>query len=382
MRAIYTTALSGFVLAVGLLGWTPPSAGKSTVDEITACIEEKDDARAFAICDAVLNVGGLSDLERGLALMGRGFVLSRMKKCDQAIVDFNAALPLFEEKDLVYTSRGACYRDMGDVEHAVADFDTAIAVDPEDASNYTARAIFYLDTSKSDRALADFDKALTLERDSVMAHHGRAVAYTQKGDNDAALAAVSAAVRLEPKNADLYQFRAEIELLNGQSLAAASDAEKAIVLEPESVINHLTRAAALFVDGDYLHAVKDAEEGARRNPRNALAQLWIALLNGRLQNRAAPPEETSKDMDAASWPASILRLYQGKGGEQEVRAEIDASDAGDRRTRACEADFYLAEWDRNQGRTEAARQKLERVRDTCPIEQLVRALAIVELRRL
>jgi tetratricopeptide (TPR) repeat protein len=380
MRITHTTALGGIAFALGLFGWEPQAFSKSALETIMECIDERDDARAFALCDSVVDTSEVSDTERGLALMGRGFALSRMKACEKAISDFTEALPLLEEKSVVYTSRGACYTDLGDYERALADYDTAIAFDSEDASNYTSRGLFYLETSKPDRALADYDKALVLEPDSDSAHRGRALAFGQKGDYDAALAAVSAAVRIRPKDASFYRFRAEIHLLKGQTLAAASDADKAIALEPEAPLNHLTRAAALFVDGDFRGAVKHAEEGARRNPRNNFAYLWIIMLKGRLSDGAAPQAERPEA--ATAWPAAILDLYQGKSGEEQVRAVVAASDLLDQRARNCAADFYLAEWDRNHGRTEAARRKLEHARDTCPLEQLERALAIAELRRL
>ena len=70
----------------------------------------------------------------------------RKKEYEQALNDFNKALPLGWTHAVTYNARGEVYAARGDFEWALNDFNQAISMNPNYGKAYKNRGIVYMET--------------------------------------------------------------------------------------------------------------------------------------------------------------------------------------------------------------------------------------------
>jgi len=359
-----------------------PSA-KSLSAEQDACFaagEKRDGEGALRHCTNALQATDLTAEMRAATLGIRGMGYALKNDCDRAITDLTEAISLAPSLAQPFAGRGWCYHRKGDFERAMPDFDQAIALSPGYADAYASRGWLFLRLNESDEALEDFSKAARLDPQSSDALDGRGIAQAQKGDYGPALASLNAALRLEPDNHVAYNDRGLIQLLNGQWQSAVDDTSKAITLAPDPMISYENRGTALYVGGEYRRALADMERAQALDPGNPFPYLWLYMTYWRLgESPDAKVREANTDR---GWPNVVLRYYQGDATEQDVLAEVKHPKPFMARKRDCQAAIFFAARDRAEGHLDAARRKLEHARDTCPLDQFERAVAIAELRRL
>ena len=219
----------------------------------------------------------------------------------------------------------------------------------EDANNGLAAAR----RGAFDEAIRHFSSALEagdLSPQNVMlAHHNRGNAYQDKGDYAHAIADYDTALRLAPGYAGSYYARGRARFATGAFPAAAADFAKSASLDPA----------------------------------DAYAVLWLHL--SRRKGSITDADEFSRNaarFDLARWPGMLIALYLGKTTPQVLRAEAAKPPAESNVERACEAAFYIGEFDLLRGDTAAAKARFQEALKICPFTTDEYDGAEVELKRL
>jgi len=375
--------LAAAALAIGLGVSGCAHQAPISSDELDACLNASDlsDAAVIEHCGNALEVTDLPKEIRGKALSIRGRAYELMDDCEHAVVDLTEAISLTPDAAPPYVARGRCYQQQEELEMALSNFHRAVARDPNYAEAYVARGWLFLQTIETQLALEDFANAIRLRPGAAEGYDGMGVAQAQNGDYEAALGSLNHAIRLSPEDARLYANRSQVQLLRGEWRAAADDGSKAIGLKPGDVAYYANRAAAYFVGGEYRRASLDMGHVAHSAPGEPYPYLWLYMAAWRL-DKTPDPGLLSVKSSTEAWPTVVLRYYQGKKREQDVVAATMMASPSVVRTRKCEADVFLAMRDRADGRRDAARQRLEHARDTCALDEVMRAVAIAELPRL
>jgi lipoprotein NlpI len=214
---------------------------------------------------------------------------------------------------------------------AIAACDDAILKSPQTAVNYNNRGFEYRNKGDIDRALADFDKAIELNPKYQIALNNRANVYRDRGDIGLALADYGKAVESDPKYHLAYFNRGLVYLYNGN---------------PDK-------------------ALADVNQASELNPKDATYALWLDIVNKRSKLRSRLAEATGQ-IDMTSWPAPVVRLYLGQMTPGAVLAAADDADAGVKRRRVCEANFFLGELALQQGTKEEASRLFQLAATDCP----------------
>jgi lipoprotein NlpI len=204
-----------------------------------------------------------------------------------------------------------------------------------------------------DEAIRHFSAALAagdLSPENVMlAHHNRGNAYQDKGDYAHAIAEYDLAIKLAPDYAESYY----------------------------------ARGRAQFALGEFAEASTDFARSVMRDPSDPYAVLWLHL--SRLRAPQADTAELTRNaarLDLKSWPGSLIALYLGKASPEQMRAEAARTDIGSGQDRACEAAFYLGEYERSRRNVPAARALFQQALKICPFTTDEYDGAQVELKRL
>ena len=124
--------------------------------------------------------------DQSLAYVGRGTMLDRADKIDEALADYTRAIELDPERADAYSNRAQIYDVQGNHEQAIEDFTHAIANDPNDENYYLLQGQIYMNLGELDAAIDDFTKAIGLSPQNAELYFVRAAAYTYQDEVDKA----------------------------------------------------------------------------------------------------------------------------------------------------------------------------------------------------
>jgi tetratricopeptide (TPR) repeat protein len=309
----------------------------------------------IAICSALIQSGGGSEVERALAFKNRGDAYVQLDDGDKALADYSEAVRLDPKSAPAYLSRGNLYIDREDPDRAIADYDSAIQNDPKNVEAYRGRTLAYSQKGDFDHAIADGSEAVRLDPKSAAAFLGRADAYRFKGDFDRAIADYDQALSLDPmhKLNDILNNRALAYASKGDREHAVADYSEAIRLNPTDP-DPLFNRGRLYIYSDAISmAVADLTKATELEPRYAYAALWLDIADARAKAASTLSERTAK-LDMARWPAPIVRMFLGQTTSAEVLAAAADPNAALQTGQVCEANFYSGEWALRQGKKDAA----------------------------
>jgi tetratricopeptide (TPR) repeat protein len=303
---------------------------------------------------------------------------------DRAIADDNEAIRLDPKGLFPYLIRGAAYYAKGDLDRAIADYSEVIRFNP----NYAAGSGAYVGRGKAYQARGDLDNAIADYREEIRIfskisfdHYLRGGAYFAKGDLDRAIADYSEAIRLDPKNTLADAARGAAYYAKGDLDRAISDFDDAIRLDPKNIRAYFARGRLYLETGALPKALADLNQASELNSKYAYAALWLDIANKR-SNLPSRLAEAIKQIDMTQWPAPVIRLYLSQLTPEAVLAAADNAGADAKKSEICEANFYTAELDLQQGKKDDAIQLFRLAAADCPKDFVEYEGAIVELKGL
>jgi len=138
----------------------------------------------------------------------RGMAYFRLKKWEEAIHDFTAAIEL-KPNVQYFINRGNAYCELQERQKAIADFTKAIALKPN-AETYFCRGVVYSSLQDWGKSVADCTEAIKLVQNAGYINF-RGLIYLCMLELEKAAADFAEAVRLAPDNADYKKNLAETQ---------------------------------------------------------------------------------------------------------------------------------------------------------------------------
>jgi tetratricopeptide (TPR) repeat protein len=213
------------------------------------------------------------------------------------------------------------------------------------------------------------------------------LAAARRGDYDEAIRLFGAAIGagdLSPSNVMLaHHNRGNAYQDKGDYAHAIAEYDTALKLAPDYAESYYARGRARFGLGEFPAAVADFATSAKLDPNDAYAALWLYL-----SRRKTTPSDggalarAAGRLDSARWPGAVIALYLGKVTEQEVRTLSRQGDGEHVGERACEAAFYIGEYELLLRNTDAAKAQFEDALKLCPFTTDEYDGADVELKRM
>src|SRR5689334_13719915 len=210
------------------------------------------------------------------------------------------------------------------------------------ARAYNNRGIAWYDKGEKDRAIADYTEALRIDPTNAVAYNNRGNAWKLKGETDRAIADYTEATQFDSRRAETYYNRGLTWYDKGDKDRAIADCTEAIRLDPRYAVAYTARGIAKLFTGSLPEALADIRQGSVLDPKDAYAALWLDILNRR-SSLPSQLAQSAKQLDMTKWPGPVLRVYLGELKPEEVLAEAADAESTSKTSRACEANFYLAE---------------------------------------
>ena len=192
-----------------------------------------------------------------------GSANERLKRFDEALANYDAALRLQPAAADGHFGRGTVLRALGRTDEALASFEEAIRLRPEVAAAHYHRANILMERSQFDEALAGYDRVVALKPDFADAHNNRGNVLHYLKRHQAAIASYDMALQFAPALPGAHGNRGVSLAALGRLDEALASYDRAIALAPGYADAHNHR-------GNVLQDLKRLDE--------ALASYRTALL--------------------------------------------------------------------------------------------------------
>ena len=224
-----------------------------------------------------------------------------------ALVEFNAAIPLDPDFALLYVYRAAAHVQLGNA--AAADFGRAIELDPTDADSLINRGLAHYSLGNLVAAIADFSRASEINPEIANAHASRAATHARLGNLDAAIADADRALAIDLIDAASYVIRATAHFDVGNIEAALVDIGRAIDLDPEDPLLFADRSFIYCTRGRHQSRTGGLGDGAARTSDRAARAVLDAQIAARVivcprQRTRTRPSVQPRDSSPAGTLAS------------------------------------------------------------------------------
>lgn len=250
LHAVLAGAFAGLVLF-----GAPPVFAQSGSDR-TTCEDDKSDGK-IAACTRLLNDRSLSAKDREKFSNERGVGYFRKKEWDLAIVDFNEAIRLNPQDNVLFGNRADSYRNKKEWDRAITDINKAVQLDPKNRRNYYIRGLIFYDQDNYDRAIPEFAQAIRIDPKYDEAYYYRGRSYFLKKEYKSAIPDFTQSTKLDPNYAPTWFYRGlSHERLDNLDLALA-DYNKAISIDDGHGSARHNRGMIKLGRGDYDAAIED-----------------------------------------------------------------------------------------------------------------------------
>ena len=230
-------------------------------------------------------------------------------------------------------------------------------------------------------ARAALDQAIERNPRDAAALAARAALRAKLNDFEGALADSDAAIAAGVRNAQAYVDRGRLHRNNGDLARAMADYDQALLLDPRHYGARRSRARLHFHMGR-LDAAEREFAALMEVPHSGYDAIWLSIVRTRTgaDDRAMLEKESAAL--AGAWPAPVLQHYLGLLDAAALISAAEDPDAAKRKSRHCEARYYIAARLIGRGQGAAARPHLEAARDGCPPNYVEYEAAVLEIKRL
>lgn len=189
----------------------------------------------------------------------------------QAIDQLSRSIQTDPKNSGLYVARGAAWREKKEFDIALADFNEAIRLDPASGSAYRGRALTWEMKKEFDKAISDHTESLRLDAKSASAYYSRGWNRFQMKEDEQAMADFNEALKIKPRFVRPLMFRGYVWERRDDHDRAIADFSEALRLEPGAGNVRFSRGWNLFEKTEYEQALADFEEAARQDPGNLRA---------------------------------------------------------------------------------------------------------------
>lgn len=250
VHAVLAGAIAGLVIS-----GAPPAFAQSGNDR-TTCEDDRSDGKIPA-CTRLLGDRSLSTKDREKFSNERGVGYFRKKEWDLAIADFNEAIRLNPQDNVLFGNRADSYRNKKEWDRALTDINRAVQLNPKNRRNYYIRGLIFYDQDNYDRAIPEFAHAIRIDPKYDEAYYYRGRSFFLKKEYKSAIPDFTESTRLDPNYAPTWFYRGlSYERLDNLDQALA-DYNKAISIDNGHGSARHNRGMIKLGRGDYDAAIED-----------------------------------------------------------------------------------------------------------------------------
>jgi len=180
----------------------------------------------------------------------RGIEFSNLKKYQEAINDYSAAIESNRNNASYYYNRGIAYSNLKKYQEAINDYSAAIKLDRNNASYYYKRGIEFSNLEDYKKAIKDCSRAVKLEPSYISYAYLGKIFYNLK-DYDKALKNCNKAIESDSTVSVLFVNRGKIHSKQKKYKESIKDYDEAIKLDNNEMAKELKEIISNYLDGNF-----------------------------------------------------------------------------------------------------------------------------------
>lgn len=163
-----------------------------------------------------------------LLIVNLASVQRKLKKYDEALVNYNAAITKYPYEPVLLHSRAALYCEMDSLQDALKDYNIILSFKPDDQEALSQRALIYINAKEYDKAQTDLKKLVELDKNNLQARKDMALTLKLQKKWQEAEELYTDLIYENRTNGQLYYNRAECYLNMNKLAKTRRDLEKAV----------------------------------------------------------------------------------------------------------------------------------------------------------
>ena len=229
-----------------------------------------DDFKLKKYEDAIINFNKAIKLQNDFfnSFRYRGESKSKIGKYKEAIKDLDKAINLEPNLSYLYFIRGRIKDSLFKYAEAIKDCNEAITLDPNNSLHWESRGYTNYQLKKYTEAIKDCNEAIKLKPDSFYAICLRGLVKEKLGNYEEGLKDFDKAIDLNPNPNNAFSFfhRGFARYKVKKYQDSIKDFDKAIDLDPDVSIYYENRGNANYFLEKYIYAIKDYDKAIDLNP--------------------------------------------------------------------------------------------------------------------
>jgi tetratricopeptide (TPR) repeat protein len=340
-------------------------------------IDEPDEAIRYLT--QALSAPDLPAHLRPAALMDRAHAYAWKKQYDLALADYDACVALIPGSYTVLIQRAELHAVRREFDLSRIDYSAAIKTRPELPRTYAEQGQTYVEQRRFDEAIKNYTDGLAASWYTLEFYPLRSEAYRMSARYDAAIKEDDIAISRDASFSDAFLARAHARQDSGNLTEALADYEKARNLDSEDPELPLLEGVVQWELGHFDDAARVFRRGSEKSQ---YIFVWNYLADAKRRDLPRGLSDKLAKLDQDRWPAPVAKLIAGTAKPDDVFAAVREGDTFQRRTQACEANFYVGEWQLIQGDKTEAKRLLSQAAQACETGALELGAAKIELSRL
>ncbi|QDT66188.1 tetratricopeptide repeat protein [Calycomorphotria hydatis] len=329
-------------------------------------IEERDDHAevSIQIAEQTLKRPNMKAEEKSNVLYQKGYAEAYLKKTEDAVASFDAAIRLNPKLLAAYTAAADALARAGEEERAEAAFDRAVKAFPDQPLVHNNRGMFLQQHGKADQSIGDFTKAIQLDPKYFYSYTNRGFALLKTDDPAAAEADFTKSLQQNPNQPMVYGLRGTARLEQKKFDEAIADHEKAVEMVPGNAVAHADLAFAYFFAGSYDAAINAFDNALK------LQDTFKHLIPWKVEATREAGQEADPNTDEYSiilattgaerdWVDSLVAFTFGRLTADELLTAVTA-DEKIAPAQTCEAHYFIARKLLREGKEAEAKEHFEK----------------------
>lgn len=302
---------------------------------------------AVNIAAQLLGQAAINNEQKANVLYQRALANGAMKKVDEAIKDFRAAIAAEPTHMASFMAMADTYAEAKKLNEAAGVYKEAIQKFPNDPLVYNNEGMFYQKNRRYNDAIKSFSAALQKDPKYFIALTNRGFTWLEGGRPAEAEKDFNASLQLNSNQPAVQGMRGTAKLLSGRWQEAVRDYEAVTTANREDPIAHADVGFARYFGGDFKGALLSFNEVIRISPQARFINPWRTWTLVRLGRTAeatgiaqSSRQKAEKERDWIDW---LVLYHVGDIPSDQLMNRIDRTDTDIQTAQLCEARFFIAE---------------------------------------
>lgn len=319
---------------------------------------------AVKIAGQVLALSSLKAEDRANLYYQRGNSYLVLKKFDEAVNDFQAAIKENSQHLGAYLATADAYAQAGKPDKAKEQYDATVKAFSDNPLVYNNRGMFLQHQGKLNEAIEDYTKALELNGNYFYAATNRAVCLHQQGQLQAAENDFTLSLKINPRQPAVHALRAALRMAQGRVDEAVADSRAAVQLDPKNPSTRADLGFSLFFAGKYGEASMAFEQSAKLDKTQHHLAPW-RFLSLELSGNKGKALETfaamlKKKPEQRDWVEVLVAYLAGWIDDAKLLQSTNQTDESAKSAQLCEAHYFIGLRQQLAKNAEAAREHFEK----------------------